>query len=90
MILGWKEFLIEGDPVMKKYLFMILTISLVFGVSACNDDEDCVDCPDVTTPDPTMANIWPHADGTAWTFDGVYRELEPLPVSKIDDAPSPR
>ncbi|MBE0565997.1 MAG: hypothetical protein IH621_08580 [Krumholzibacteria bacterium] len=39
--------------------------------AAC--DDDCPTCPD-TALSPTMANIWPHADGNAWTYEGTYAE----------------
>jgi len=50
---------------------------LLLGLAACNDD-DCPTCPEPTeTPLPTMDNIWPHADGTEWTYAGQYKEYIP-------------
>jgi len=62
---------------------LLLNLSLIFVLilaAACNDDDDSVNCPDPGAPDPTMANIWPHADGTSWTFDIEYREILPPEV----------
>ena len=65
----------------KRILILVAMTALLFLLPACNDDDECPTCPDTGTPAPTMANIWPHADGTAWTFDGVYRESTvPTPV----------
>jgi len=46
---------------------MLLASALLVAVSACRDD----DGPRVRT---TMANIWPHADGTSWTYEMDYTE----------------
>ncbi len=56
-------------------------------LTGCNDD--CPDCPG-SDPTPTMANIWPHADGNAWTYAGTYTEY-PLPAGSgwADGQPLP-
>ena len=78
----------RGTFMKKIFLLSVIAVGLLLLVSACNDDDDCIDCPDAGTPDPTMANIWPHADGTAWTFDVVYRELETIQgIQPADTAP---
>ena len=60
-----------------------MAVLLVF-VPACNDDDDCPTCPGAT-PAPTLANVWPHADGTAWTFEGTARRSEdPIPTKAAE------
>lgn len=57
----------------------LVTASLLLLLLAgCNGD-DCVDCPgDPPPPQPTLANVWPHADGTGWIYDLDYSErLDP-------------
>lgn len=74
----------------KKILLTLALVSVLILAAACDDDDDCVDCPPPTeAPDPTMANIWPHDDGTAWTFDIEYREvLPPADPDKAGEIPS--
>ena len=73
----------------RKILILALLPGLLLA-SACNDDDDCVNCSGDGTPFPTMANIWPHADGSAWTFGLEYRELEPEPGTgaKVGEIPT--
>lgn len=68
---------------MWKRLFLpCLFLAILAG---CNDDE-CVECPGPTAdPEPTMANLWPHADGTSWIYDIDYREYDGPPL--LDPAP---
>ena len=68
---------------------LILAASLVLLIAGCFDDEDCPDCPDVpAAPAPSMANIWPHADGAGWLYDLVFTEYarlgEPLHAATKD------
>ena len=74
----------------RKILLTIVLAAALFLVAACNDDDECVNCPGTSAPYLTMANIWPHADGTAWTFDLEYRELKPNPegAGKVGEVPS--
>jgi len=62
----------------KKHLLLILLAASLVLIAACNDDDDCTNCPGTGTPYPSMANIWPHSDGNAWTFGLEYREFEPV------------
>ena len=74
----------------RKILLTLALTTALFLVSACNDDDDnCVDCPAVGAATPTMANIWPHEDGTAWTYDLEYRELEPVPGANAKEGEIP-
>jgi hypothetical protein len=34
----------------------------------CPDPEECPECPDSLPPEPTLENLWPNADSTAWTY----------------------
>lgn len=69
---------------MKRFVIFLLVISLLIPLTACNDDDECPTCPDAT-PQPTMANIWPHEDGTAWTFEGEARRSEvPIPTKAAE------
>lgn len=73
----------------KIALLIVLAAGLVL-FSACNDDDECTTCPPPAgAPQPTMANIWPHADGTAWTYDIEYRELTPLPTVDVKEGEIP-
>jgi hypothetical protein len=73
----------RGMPMYRRILILAVAAAVVVLVPACNDD-DCPTCPGAT-PRPTMANIWPHADGTAWTFEGAARRSEvPLPVKAAE------
>ena len=39
------------------------------------DDDDCIDCPPADLPpEPTLANIWPHAEGTQWVYDFDFNQ----------------
>lgn len=67
----------------RRLVFRILiAAALLLSVVACKDD--------VTGPDPikpTMVNIWPHEDGTAWSFDGSYAKYEfPAKAMPLDTA----
>lgn len=53
---------------------ILLCSLLLLSMAACNDDDDCPTCPSDLATAPTMANIWPHADGNSWTFDMTHRE----------------
>lgn len=52
-----------GVPVLTAALAALLL------APGCGEDEECT-CPVCPTavPDPTLDNIWPNADGTAWTY----------------------
>ncbi len=64
---------------------LILSCLLLVALLGCNDD-NCIDCPDGgSDPEPTMANLWPHADGTGWIYDFAYGEYEGPAVT--DSAP---
>jgi hypothetical protein len=66
-------------------VIVILGIFLLLAAAGCNDD----DCDDgLTTPpadQPTMANIWPHADGNDWVYDlefnvhAAQEAVDPVP-----------
>jgi hypothetical protein len=61
-------------------MLLITLAAALLLVGACNDDDECTTCPPPQGgPMPTMANIWPHEDGTAWTYDIEYRENIPYP-----------
>jgi hypothetical protein len=53
-------------------LFALVATLLLTG---CNDDDDCADCPPTNLPpQPTLANIWPHVDGTQWVYDIEFNQ----------------
>jgi hypothetical protein len=56
-------------------LLALLALPLLW-LCSCNDDDDCPTCPGEVTP--SLENLWPHADGTDWSYDFRYRvhELE--------------
>ena len=54
---------------MPRHLALALALLLVIPLLGCGDDDDPT-CPDTgDDPTPTLANIWPHADGTGWIYD---------------------
>lgn len=62
----------------------LLAVALILSVVACRDD--------VTGPaaiEPTMANVWPHANGTAWSFGGSYHEYGAPPQTDPADTTLP-
>ncbi len=64
---------------MSRWLSLSCLLLLVF--AGCND-EDCPDCPgNAGDPLPTLANIWPHADGTGWIYDLEYRSFDGPEIS---------
>ncbi|MEZ4388844.1 MAG: hypothetical protein R3D98_14970 [Candidatus Krumholzibacteriia bacterium] len=68
----------------------ILSILLaVLFLAACSDD-DCADCPEQPGDlEPTLDNIWPHADGTTWTYDLRYDVHEgPVPADEVPPLPT--
>jgi len=78
-------------PAVTCAAIMICVLPLLTG---CNDD-DCPTCGGgkVTA---TLANVWPHADGNAWTYAGTYTEAtlpdgigwqegNPLPLPSMED-----
>ena len=74
----------------RKLILLITMVAALLLVAACNDDDDCATCPPPTNaPMPTLANIWPHADGTAWTYDFEYRENIPVPEPTGKDGEIP-
>ncbi|MDO9695462.1 MAG: hypothetical protein Q7W56_12090 [Candidatus Latescibacteria bacterium] len=68
---------------MWKRLAMLCLLPLL--LVGCND-EDCAECPDPALQ-PTMANLWPHEDGTGWIYDLVHnvywRPVAPDPVAPM-------
>lgn len=61
----------------RRLLALILAAAVALPLAGCLDDDDCEcpACPDVADPPaPTLDNIWPHADGTAWLYDLTVRE----------------
>lgn len=76
-----------------RFLLILLGIVLVLA-AGCGDDDDCVQCPADNFPNPTLENIWPNADQTAWTYAYRFREWEgPLTLyptrEDVPDAPLP-
>lgn len=67
----------------KRLALLCLLPALLVG---CND-EDCAECPD-PAPMPTMANLWPHEDGTGWIYDLDHKEYL-LPIAPDPVAPMP-
>lgn len=65
---------------MSRYLPLVFLAGLLLG--GCNDD-DCPQCPDGETA-PTLANLWPHADGNRWIYDG---QLALYPGPEISEFP---
>jgi hypothetical protein len=60
-----------------RLLIMLPILALALSLAGCLDDDDCEcpACPEVTgPPEPTLDNIWPHADGTGWLYDLTVRE----------------
>ena len=49
--------------------------ALVLMIGCNDDDSNCVTCPK-STPNPTLGNIWPNADKTAWTYQYAWRWWE--------------
>jgi hypothetical protein len=65
-------------------LFILAAALLMVG---CDDDDPT--CPEPEgTPTPTLANIWPHADGTSWLYDLTVASYEPYPALE-DTVPLP-
>jgi len=58
----------------KRIPILLLGIFLLLSFSACNDEDDPV-CPGDTAPTPSLANVWPHTDGTTWFYDIAYQEF---------------
>ena len=65
------------EDFMKTRSLLVLLMAGVFlmTVSACRDD-------DHDGVWPTMSNIWPHADGTSWTYEMDYAEYDLEMVEK--------
>lgn len=63
----------------------LLLAPVVLPTAGC-DDTDCPQCPpvDPPTPDPTIANVWPHADGDTWIHDLQVRGYEGDPAEVLD------
>jgi len=56
---------------------------LLFVAAGCDEDDECARCPDLPDdPEPTLANIWPHEDGTEWVYDLEYGQFEGPDVSE--------
>lgn len=66
---------------MSRLIPLILLAGLL--VAGCNDD-DCPQCPAPVSA-PTLANIWPHADGTSWVYDG---QLALYPGPEVSETPA--
>jgi hypothetical protein len=47
-------------------VLLVLGIALVV-MTSC-DDDDCPTCPTPEPVEPTLENLWPNADSTAWTY----------------------
>ena len=59
----------------KFRLFALLLLLALVSLAACNDDDDCPTCPP-ESPEPTLDNLWPLADGTDWVYDFQFNEKE--------------
>jgi hypothetical protein len=70
-----------------KILMITICAALVF--LGCSDD-DCVQCPPDNSTNPTIENIWPNADKTAWTYAYEVRQWgsEPTIYPTRDDIPT--
>lgn len=73
----------------RKVLLIVALTAAVFLAAACSDDDECVNCPEVGLPKISMANIWPHLDGTVWTFGMEYRELDFPPSTEVKSGKVP-
>jgi len=70
---------------MRRLLLLLGLLSVL--CLGCND-EDCPECPD-PSPTPTLANLWPHADGADWLYDFTYLVVEaPAPAETAPPLPS--
>jgi hypothetical protein len=67
----------------KRLCLLCLCLAILAG---CNDEE-CAQCPDpvIADPEPTMANLWPHADGTSWVYDLEFNQYTGPPI--VDPVP---
>jgi len=77
---------------MRTRIAAVTCAAILFAVlpllTGCNDD-DCPTCGGGTVT-ATMANIWPHADGNAWTYTGTYTEyLMPDGIVAVDSVAVP-
>ncbi|MEJ2719865.1 MAG: hypothetical protein P8181_01815, partial [bacterium] len=53
--------------------------ALLLLLAGCSDESDCPTCPSggkIRVPIPTLQNIWPNADKTAWTYQQDVRVWE--------------
>lgn len=71
---------------MKRISLLLCAALLLAG---CSDD-DCPSCPgSQDPPEPTLDNIWPHADGTRWTYDLRYAVHDgPEPSEDVPPLPT--
>ncbi len=64
---------------------------LLLAAAGCSDD-DCATCPgdDSADLEPTIANVWPNADGNVWIYDNATAAFEGDPDEQSDpDDPLP-
>ncbi len=60
---------------MSRINVLLLAALPLLLLAGCRDDDDCIDCPPADLPpEPTLANIWPHADGTQWVYDFAFKQ----------------
>lgn len=60
----------------REFLLLLLSVSVLLIYGCLGDDEDCPTCPgggNPRVPDPTLDNIWPSEDSTAWTYQYTLR-----------------
>ena len=64
-------------------ILILLVLAAVVGLSGACDDDDGV--PSIR---PTMADIWPHADGSTWTYEMSFRMYEDALLAEVGDLPT--
>ena len=60
--------------VIRSFFVVLVSVASAAIISlGCSDDEPCRPGALAPTPDPTLENVWPNEDGTAWTFELTER-----------------
>jgi hypothetical protein len=78
---------VPEEGTVAKWCLLIMAAAVL--VAGCNDDDDCPQCPaDNLGPAPTLANIWPHADGAQWVYDLTFNQYAPVNADPTPPMPS--